>query len=129
MNVKFPDRFLKNPEMSNSMKIRSLGAEFFHSGRQTDRQTDGQTDMMKLIVAFRNFSNAPEISTFCPSSGEKEAIIPYTAITYSFFVPRRIVLTAPYELNILIQGGSNMTGTNCNLFTHNQSRSYLNHLV
>jgi hypothetical protein len=29
----------------------------------------------------------------------------------------------------IIQGGSNMTGTNCDLFTHNQSRSYLNHLV
>jgi hypothetical protein len=28
-----------------------------------------------------------------------------------------------------IQGVSNMTGTNCDLFTHNQSRSYLNHLV
>jgi hypothetical protein len=28
-----------------------------------------------------------------------------------------------------IQGGSNMTGTNCDLFTQNQSRSYLNHLV
>jgi hypothetical protein len=28
-----------------------------------------------------------------------------------------------------IQGGSNMTGTNCDLFTHNQSRSYLNYLV
>jgi hypothetical protein len=33
----------------------------------------------------------------------------------------------PY--NNIIQGGSNMTGTNCDLFTHNQSRSYLNHLV
>ena len=29
----------------------------------------------------------------------------------------------------ILQGGSNMTGTNCDLFTHNQSRSYLNHLV
>jgi hypothetical protein len=28
-----------------------------------------------------------------------------------------------------LQGGSNMTGTNWDLFTHNQSRSYLNHLV
>ena len=28
-----------------------------------------------------------------------------------------------------VQGGSNMTGTNCDFFTHNQSRSYLNHLV
>jgi hypothetical protein len=29
----------------------------------------------------------------------------------------------------IIQGGSNMTGTNCDLFTHKSSRSYLNHLV
>ena len=28
-----------------------------------------------------------------------------------------------------IKGGSNMTGTNCDLFTHKSSRSYLNHLV
>jgi hypothetical protein len=28
-----------------------------------------------------------------------------------------------------VQGGSNMTGTNCDLFTHKYSRSYLNHLV
>jgi hypothetical protein len=28
-----------------------------------------------------------------------------------------------------IQGGSNMTRTNCDLFTHKSSRSYLNHLV
>jgi hypothetical protein len=33
------------------MKIRSLGAELFHA--------DGQT-WTKLIVAFRNFANAPE---------------------------------------------------------------------
>ena len=29
----------------------------------------------------------------------------------------------------IIQGGSNMTGTVTGLFTHKQSRSYLNHLV
>jgi hypothetical protein len=28
-----------------------------------------------------------------------------------------------------VQGGSNMTGTNCDLFTHKSSRSCLNHLV
>ena len=33
------------------MKIRPLGAELFHADRQTD--------MTKLIVAFRNFANAP----------------------------------------------------------------------
>jgi hypothetical protein len=29
----------------------------------------------------------------------------------------------------IIQGVSNMTGTNCDLFTHKSFRSYLNHLV
>ena len=28
-----------------------------------------------------------------------------------------------------LQGGSNMSGTNCDLFTHKSSRSYLNYLV
>jgi hypothetical protein len=35
----------------------------------------------------------------------------------------------PLALLLYIQGGSNMTGTNCDLFTHRSSRSYLNHLV
>jgi hypothetical protein len=59
------------------MKIRPLGAELFHADghtyrrtdrqvgrqadRQRDRQTDRQTDMAKLIVAFRNFANAPKM--------------------------------------------------------------------
>jgi hypothetical protein len=29
----------------------------------------------------------------------------------------------------MVQGGSNMTGKNCDLFTHKSSRSYLNHFV
>ena len=33
------------------------------------------------------------------------------------------------KLSGLIQCGSNMTGTNCDLFTNKSSRSYLNHLV
>jgi hypothetical protein len=40
------------------MKIRPVGAELFHA----DGQADGQTDMTKLIVAFRNFANAPNKS-------------------------------------------------------------------
>jgi hypothetical protein len=35
------------------MKIRPVGAELFHA--------DGRTDMMKIIVAFRNFANAPKV--------------------------------------------------------------------
>jgi hypothetical protein len=42
------------------MKIRALGAELFHANGQTDRQTALQTDVAKLIVAFRNFTNAPK---------------------------------------------------------------------
>jgi hypothetical protein len=40
------------------MKIRPVGAELFH----TDGQTDGQIHTTKLIVAFRNFENAPKKS-------------------------------------------------------------------
>jgi hypothetical protein len=38
------------------MKIRPVGAELFRA----DGETDGRTDMTKLIVAFRNFENAPK---------------------------------------------------------------------
>ena len=56
------------------MKIPSVGANFFHA----DRRMDGRTDMTKLIVAFRNFANAPERGCFespkfrggCPSQQE-----------------------------------------------------------
>jgi hypothetical protein len=40
--------FLK---ISNFVKIRPVGAELVHA--------DGRTDTTKLIVAFRNFANAP----------------------------------------------------------------------
>jgi len=39
------------------MKIRQVGAELFH----VDGRTDEQTDITKLIVAFRNFTNALQI--------------------------------------------------------------------
>jgi hypothetical protein len=38
--------------MSNITKIRPVEAKLFHVG--------GQIDIMKLIVAFLNFSNAPK---------------------------------------------------------------------
>ena len=36
------------------MKIPPVGAEVYHA----EGQTDGETNMTKLIVTFRNFSNA-----------------------------------------------------------------------
>jgi hypothetical protein len=47
---------LKSAEISKLMKIRPVGGELFHADGRTDRQTD----MTKLIVAFRNFVNAPK---------------------------------------------------------------------
>jgi hypothetical protein len=38
------------------IKIRPLWSDSFHE----DRRTDWQKDMTKLIVAFRNFADAPK---------------------------------------------------------------------
>jgi len=38
------------------MKFRPVEAALFYA----DRQTDGRRDLTKLIVAFRNFVNAPK---------------------------------------------------------------------
>ena len=50
--LKFLDIFSKNTKISNFMKIRRVGAQLLHA--------DGQTDVRKLMVAFRNFANAPK---------------------------------------------------------------------
>jgi len=50
-NLNFLDIFLKNPHISNFMKIRLVREEF---------HADGRTDMTKLIIAFRNFAKAPK---------------------------------------------------------------------
>jgi hypothetical protein len=47
------EEFSINPQISNFMKIRPAGADLFHA--------DGRTDKMKLIVAFRNFVDAPKM--------------------------------------------------------------------
>jgi len=50
------------------MKIGSVGAELFHSDGWKDERRDRGTDMTKLIVAFRNFANAPKSEpTTCPA--------------------------------------------------------------
>ena len=51
--------------MPNFMKIRPVGVELFHA--------DGLTDMTKLIVAFRNLSNAPKTPRVLVSSVEFES--------------------------------------------------------
>jgi hypothetical protein len=65
--LSFVDRFSKNAQMSNFMKIRSMGAELFHLNWRNDGRTDGEKDMTKLIVAFRSFANAPKESFYIKS--------------------------------------------------------------
>jgi hypothetical protein len=57
-------------------------------------------------------------------------------IQFGITVPQQFILCSVKSLSEekksncpYIQGGSNMTRTDCGLFTHNQSRSYLNHLA
>jgi hypothetical protein len=56
-NFDFLDRFFKNIQIQNFMKIRPVGAEF-------SMRTDRQADLTKLF-AFRNFATAPK--TFLPA--------------------------------------------------------------
>jgi len=46
----------KNKQISNFLKIRPVGVEFFFL-MWTDGQSD--TDMTKLIIVFRNFADTP----------------------------------------------------------------------
>ena len=56
MKLEFSQQIFEETYMSSLIKIRQVGAELFHA---EDRKPDGQTDMAKLIVAFRDFANAP----------------------------------------------------------------------
>jgi len=55
MKLEFLDRFSKNTQISDFMKILSVGVKF---SIRTDGQTNKQTT--KVIVTFSNFANAPK---------------------------------------------------------------------
>jgi ubiquitin C-terminal hydrolase len=52
MKVEFSQKISKNIQISNFIKVLSVGAELFNA--------DGQTDTTKLIRSFCNFVNAPK---------------------------------------------------------------------
>jgi hypothetical protein len=49
---------MKNPQISNFMKICPVGAKLLHVNGQAD--TDRQTDRRKLTVTFCNIMHVPE---------------------------------------------------------------------
>jgi len=60
------------------MKIHSVGAKLFH----TDEWTDRWTDMIKLIVAFRNFANSPKNWTLhCDTWNQSDCVLQQTQQT------------------------------------------------
>jgi hypothetical protein len=54
--VDFLDRFWKNIQISNFMKMCPVGAELFHAGRQ---QTGGRFEALRRI--FHNFAEASNV--------------------------------------------------------------------
>jgi hypothetical protein len=62
MKLEFCRQLFEKSQISTFIKIRLVGAELFHA----DRQTDGRKDMTKIIVAFRNYANAPKSSIIFP---------------------------------------------------------------
>ena len=60
-DLNFVDRFSKNPQISNIMKILIMGAELFHAGRQMDGWMDGWTNRPdEANSRFLPFLNAPK---------------------------------------------------------------------
>jgi hypothetical protein len=51
--MNFLYRFSKNPQISNSIKTRPVGAELLHAERQMDRHDEGNS-------RFHSFANAPK---------------------------------------------------------------------
>jgi len=49
--VNFPESLFKNTQKLSFTRIYPVGVEFFYADRRTD--------MTKLVVASRNFANAP----------------------------------------------------------------------
>jgi hypothetical protein len=81
LNLDMLNRFSKNLQISNFIKILPVGAELFHA--------DGRTETTNLIVAFWNFviskrnsmfRHTVVLSVLCASEN-KQRLFPYTAST------------------------------------------------
>jgi hypothetical protein len=64
MKLKFSGQIFEKYLKSNITKIRPVGDKLFHG--------DGQTDMTKLVITFRIFVNAPNITTELRLPGKRK---------------------------------------------------------
>lgn len=61
MELELAQKILKNPQISNLMKIHPVGAKLLHAVGRTDRKTN----MMKLIFGIHSFANThKQITTY-----------------------------------------------------------------
>jgi hypothetical protein len=74
----------KNNQISNFMKILSVAVQSYHADGQTE--IDRWTDKMKLIVAFRNFANAPKRESPLDINFPKNIIYLFTNFNAQFFI-------------------------------------------
>jgi hypothetical protein len=89
----------RKSQVSNFVKIRTAGVELFHA--------DGRTDMKKLVVALRNFPNAPNKALFI---SHKLAFYRYMFIS---------ILRACTQLHLFRRCGEELNG-----MTDSKDRTY-----
>jgi hypothetical protein len=73
------------------MTIHPLGAELLYA----DGLTDGQTDMTRLIVVFRNFTNAPNNKNYRKTAGVSDNSRFPDRHQYHIFFKRSFPLSMP----------------------------------
>jgi hypothetical protein len=82
--LNFSHRFSKKAQISSFNKTRLVGAELFHA--------NGRTDTTKLIVAFRNFANAPKNGIcFSPQVTKKKNLRKCLNTTCHFLFTQTVV--------------------------------------
>ena len=86
--------YFKNTQIKNFVKIRPVEAELFHADGQTDVQMGEETVMLTLIVAFRNFADAPKIDRIISKPFQPAKV--GAAILTEVYVPLECCITTDY---------------------------------
>jgi hypothetical protein len=72
--MNFLHKCLETAQISNFMKFRPVGVELFHVDGQKARQVSSDADLTKLVVAIRNFANAPKYQWLNISQGREQSL-------------------------------------------------------